>query len=218
MHILPLSLCWCVGSGFLRYGCISHAFRNLVLNLLLYFPVPLESCYWLISSSFSNYFSFNTSSSSCLHIHLFFPSVIHQRPLGRLSSTWFGVLCCSYKVLLVCLCILEIVHPPFSVRYILVTVVWSNDIFVSLFVWCLKRWRFYRKWRGWWPAKIRLPYWQYRIGCTASDEAFGIFQACFPQALIPCFKYPCKYSDSLMCWITESPLGLSMNCSLVPGI
>lgn len=75
-------------------------------------------------------------------------------------------------------------HPPFSVRYILVTVVWSNNITVSLFVWCLKRLWFYRKWRGWWPVKIHLPYWLHP--CARGKNSGSVSQDIWLCAVLSC--------------------------------
>lgn len=100
--------------------------------------------------------------------------------------------------------------------------VWSNNIFVSLFLWCLKMFWLHRKWRVWLAVKniyFTLGIYFTGSGYSASGEALGVFQVWFPKfKLIPWLEHLYKQCDFQMCWIAVSPLGLSMNCSLLLGI
>lgn len=151
MCLLPvLQHSQCVSSDFLRHVCILHALKNLVLNLLENCP-HLESCHWLLFLVVSQVTFYLTPPA----LPAYTSSPLFQSgpfPKAQQDLIWSSLQLPSF--------IWWFVFTPWKLCSHLILsyvrmwrLVWSNNIFVSLFLWCPKRFWFHWKWGGWWAIK-----------------------------------------------------------------
>lgn len=135
------------------FSGILQAFKT-ASEFTTYFLAPLESCYLFLFLLVSLITFHLTPPALPAYTVIYFPFCDLSAPSN--SSGNLESLFQLHSSTRLSLCTWNCGATFYCRVYIPVTAVRSNNGFVSLFVCCLQKLGFYRKWRGWWPIQIHL--------------------------------------------------------------